>query len=280
MLQGAQESWNNMDLEAEYNNRARVPEHVELIADWHEQAEHFRKSAGGEINLSYGDHERHLCDIFRSKEDTATCMAVFIHGGYWQALDKNAFSHMARGLELHGVSTAIPSYRLSPEVKIADIIDDLRRFCVWLWERHRRHLVVAGHSAGGHLAAAMLATDWSRHDAPDDLVRAGFGISGIYDLRPLIPTSVNANLKLREKSAVAVSPLLQPAPAGGRFEAWVGGDESPEYLRQSASIVAAWTGTGLKAKYVVEEGCNHFTVINSLADATSPMAQSLSRLCQ
>ncbi len=269
-----------MDLDVEYNNRARVPEFADLLEKWQKQAAHFRDSAGGECDLAYGDHERHRCDIFRSKEDSAHLMALFVHGGYWQSLDKSYFSHLARGLEVHGISTAIPSYRLCPDASLAEIINDIRQVCIWLWNRHKRHLVVAGHSAGGHLAAAMLATSWEDHGAPGDLVRAGFGVSGVYDLRPLLPAGQNQALQLDEAEAMAVSPVLWPAPKGERFEAWVGGDESDEFLRQSKTLTACWLGSGVKAKYVEVAGTNHFTVIEALGDPASDMTQALARLCQ
>ena len=269
-----------MDLEKEYNNRARVPEHIDILARWKELAEHHRASAGGEYDLSYGSHERQTCDVFRSKEDTAHSMVVFVHGGYWQGLDKSWFSHLALGLEIHGIATAFPSYRLCPEVSVEEIIDDIRQVCVWLWNRHRRHLVVAGHSAGGHLAAAMFATDWEKCGGPDDLVRAGFGISGLYDLRPLIPTTLNKALQLKEATARAASPLLWPSPTDGKFEAWVGGNESREFLRQSETLAACWSGAGAKAKYVELPGTDHFTVVDALGKPESEMTQALARLCR
>ncbi len=269
-----------MDLELEYNNRARVPEHVKILADWKQHAAQFRASAGGECDLPYGGDARQCCDVFRSKEDTAHCMVVFVHGGYWQALDKSSFSHMARGLEIHGIGTVIPSYRLCPDVSVLEIIEDIRQVCVWLWRRHKRHLVVAGHSAGGHLAAAMLATNWETYDVPDDLVRAGFGISGLYDLRPLIPTTINQALHLKDSTAREASPLLWPTPSGGRFEAWVGGDESPEFLRQSKTLATSWSGAGVKAKYVEQPGSNHFTVVEALGDPATEMTQALAQMCQ
>ena len=269
-----------MDLESEYNNRARVPEHGDVIADWAQRATRYRDSAGGEINLAYGEDDRQVCDIFRTRSDGGEAIAVFVHGGYWQALDKSWFSHMALGLEVHGIAMCVPSYRLCPNVHVADIITDMRQLCLWLWYRHKRPLVVAGHSAGGHLAAAMLATDWSVHDVPDDLVRAGLGISGLYDLRPLIPTSINKALKLDEASAREASPLLWESPTGKRFEAWVGGEESDEFRRQSLTLAACWLGGGVHAKAVIEDGTNHFTVIHPLADPASAMTNALADLCR
>ena len=125
----------------------------------------------------------------------------------------------------------------------------------------------------------MAATDWEALGGPARLVTAGFGISGLYDLRPLIPTGINKALKLDAETALAASPLCWPAPHGVRFEAWVGGKESPEYLRQSVSLEAAWLGTGLGCRSVIAEGENHFTVIAALARPDSPMTMALAQLC-
>ncbi len=268
-----------MDLELEYNNRQRVPEHPAIFAAWAADAAQFRDAAGGELGLAYGPHARHKADIFRSKEDHGGAHAVFIHGGYWQKFDRSDFSHMAQGLEFHGIPMAVPSHRLCPEVSVADVIADMQRFCLWLWERSGRHLVVAGHSAGGHLAACMAATDWEALGGPAHLVTGALGISGLYDLRPLIPTGINKALKLDAETALAASPLCWPAPKGVRFEAWVGGEESPEYLRQSLSLEAAWLGSGLECSSVIAEDENHFTVIAALTRPDSAMTLALAALC-
>ena len=267
-----------MDLEAEYNNRARVPGHPAIIAGWQRDAAAFREAAGGEFDIAYGEHPRQRLDLFRSKDDQSGPLALFIHGGYWMSFDKDHFSHMARGMEFHGVPVAVPSYRLAPDVRISDIIEDLRQCCLFLWQRHGSRLVIAGHSAGAHLAAAMLATDWKARGAPEDLVIAGLGVSGIYDMRPLIPIAVNALLKLDDAEARCTSPLLWKTPAGV-FETWVGGDESEEFRRQSRSLVAAWLGGGVDARYREAPGADHFTVIAPLAQPDSALTRAFAQLC-
>lgn len=268
-----------MDLEAEYNNRARVPEHPEIIAQWRQDAAQFRDAAGGEIDLAYGDHPRQRVDVFRSKDDHGGPMAVFVHGGYWRDFDKSLFSHMALGLEFHSIPVAVPSYRLCPEARVGEIIEDVRRCCLWLWRHYRRRLVVAGHSAGGHLAACMVATDWKAHGAPESLVIGGLGISGLYDLRPLLPIAVNEVLRLEEPEARCASPLLWQTPQGVAFEAWVGEAESDEFRRQSRTIVAAWLGGGVKARYAEVRGANHFSVLSPLAQPDSALTRALAGLC-
>ena len=267
-----------MDLEAEYNNRARVPGHPDIIAGWQRDAAAFRDAAGGELDIAYGVHPRQRLDVFRSKDDQAGPLAVFIHGGYWMSFDKDHFSHVARGLEFHGVPMAVPSYRLCPDVRITDIIEDLRQCCLFLWQRYKRRLVIAGHSAGGHLAAAMLATDWKARGAPEDLVSAGLGISGIYDMRPLIPIAVNEMLKLNDAEARCTSPLLWATPTGV-FETWVGEAESDEFRRQSRTLVAAWLGAGVDARYREAPGADHFTVIAPLAQPDSAITRAFAQLC-
>jgi arylformamidase len=206
-------------------------------------------------------------------------VVVFIHGGYWQALDGSFFSHMARGLNAHGVSVAVPSYDLCPDVTVDRIIDEMRTATRAL-ARLGRPLVMSGHSAGGHLAACMLATDWPALDAalPENLVIAAYTISGLFDLGPLVGTSLNKALRLDAKAARAASPLCWTAPTRGSLDAVVGGNESAEYFRQSQSIVEVWSAAGLATRFGTIPDANHFTAIAPLADPQSPMVLRLKEL--
>jgi arylformamidase len=139
---------------------------------------------------------------------------------------------------------------------------------------------MSGHSAGGHLAACMLATDWPALDPslPPDLVIAAYAISGLFDLGPLVETSVNKALQLDQVTARAVSPLFWKAPAHGSLDAVVGGNESAEYFRQSRTIVDVWSRAGVPTRFGVVPGANHFTAIAPLADPQSPMVARLMEL--
>ncbi len=265
-----------VDYEAEYNNRARVPENPAIIAGWSRDAAAYRETHPARV-IAYGPGVRHRIDLFAG--DNAGPIVVFIHGGYWQALDGSSFSHLAAGLNAHGIDVAVPSYDLCPAVSIADIIGEMQAAMREL-ARFGRPIVVSGHSAGGHLAACMLATDWRAVDAslPADLVTAAYAISGLFDLRPLVNTSINTALKLDEASAHAVSPLFWRAPSRGALDAVVGGDESAEYLRQSRSIVDAWSAAGIATRFAPISGANHFTAIAPLADPNSQMTLRLKQL--
>lgn len=268
----------DVDYEAEYNNRARVPEHPAIIAGWAHDAAAWRAAHPARLKtVAYGAGERNRIDLFAG--DSTGAIVVFIHGGYWQALDGSSFSHMAAGLNAHGIDVAIPSYDLCPAVSIGEIIAEMRSAMREL-ARLGRPLVVSGHSAGGHLAACMLATDWRAFDAslPKDLVTATYAISGLFDLRPLVPTSINNALKLEEASANAVSPLFWKSPTHGSLDAVVGGNESAEYHRQSRTIVDAWAATGIETRYAAIPDANHFTAIAPLAHPDSPMTLRLKQL--
>jgi len=265
-----------VDYEVEYNNRARVPENPSLIAGWARDAAAYRQRHAPR-SIPYGPGARNIIDFFPG--DNEGPIVVFIHGGYWQALDGSFFSHLAGGLNAHGVSVAIPSYDLCPAVTVDDIIQEMRVASREL-ARLGRSLVVSGHSAGGHLAACMLATDWPAFDTslPKDLVVAAYAISGLFDLGPLVETSINNALYLDDATARAASPLFWKAPGRGSLDAVVGENESAEYFRQSRTIVDRWGAAGVATRFGTVPNANHFTAIAPLADPNSPMVLRVKEL--
>ena len=226
-----------MDIAAQYNNRALVPDHPAIIEGWHRDAAAYRAQVRAEIDLSYGARPRNRVDVFHPEHgDRGGPLVVFVHGGYWRSFDKSMFSHMAAGANSHGLVVAVPGYTLCPEVTIPDIIDELRQACLFIYRSFGRPLVVCGHSAGGHLAACMAATNWSQIGSSGDMVKAGLAVSGLFDLRPLMATPLNEDLRLTQADALAASPLMWPVPRSMRFPCWVGADESGEFHRQSRSL--------------------------------------------
>jgi len=273
----------SVDYETEYNNRARVPEHPEIFARWERDGAAYRAaSPQAELGLKYGPSERQTLDIFPAAGDgPKTPLALFIHGGWWRSLHPSSFSQMAKGANAHGVSVAVAGYDLCPQASIETIVGQMRAATLTLWRRYRRPIMVYGHSAGGHLAACMVATDWTTlaPDAPADLVPAAYGISGVYDLAPLTQISVNQDLKLTAESAHELSPLYWDVPAGRVFDAVVGAEESNEFLRQSRTIAEAWRQGMATTRYEAVPG-NHFTVLDPLTDPASAMTARVVELAR
>jgi arylformamidase len=274
----------SVDYEVEYNNRARVPEHGEIFARWAREAAAYRERMGteenAELGLAYGPSPRQKVDLFFPDATGHTPLALFVHGGYWRSLEASTFSHMSAGLNSRGVAVAVAGYDLCPDVTIGQIVNQIRTACLFLWRRFGQRLMVYGHSAGGHLAACMVATDWKKLDpkAPVDLVPAGYSISGLFDLTPLIKTAMNVDLRLDDNEVARISPMYWPVTRGRVFDAVVGGAESAEFLRQSKIITEGWRQKGVETRYEEMPGANHFTVLDPLSDPNSAMTARVAAL--
>ena len=273
----------SVDYEVEYNNRARVPEHAEIFARWQREGAAYRASVhNAKLGLSYGPSMRRTIDLFPARHDDQAPLAMFIHGGYWRSLEPSMFSQSAAGPNALGITVAVAGYDLCPHVSIADIVEQMRAACLMLWRRRRQRIFVYGHSAGGHLAACMVATDWKAFasDAPADLVPAAYSISGVFDLLPLVHVSMNQDLRLDEADARQVSPLYWSIPAPRSLDAVVGALESDEFLRQSKTIAESWRRGATLTRYEEIAGTNHFTVVDALADPDSAMTARVAALAQ
>jgi arylformamidase len=270
-----------IDYEAEYNNRARVPDHPEIFSRWVSEAAAFRAShADAELGLRYGESERQIVDLFWPHAGRDVPIILFIHGGYWRSLEPTAFSHLAAGSNARGIAFAAIGYDLCPAVSMETIIGQVRAAAAFLYRRHGRRLTASGHSAGGHLTACLIATDWKQFasDLPEDLVRTGLSISGLFDLSPLMRTTMNQDLKIDGSNVAGVSPLFWDVAPMRTLDAWVGGAESSEFLRQSAEITKNWSEKGVATEYVAVPGANHFTVLDPLTDPESRMTRRLRQL--
>jgi arylformamidase len=261
-----------IDYEAEYNNRLRIADYRDIVARWQATSAAERGAAHADLDQPYGAGERQRYDLFHAGEPAAP-LVVYIHGGYWQMGGRQDTAFIARALNAAGIAVAVPSYSLCPAVSVMQIIEELRCCLAALWTATHKHPVVAGHSAGGHLTAAMLATDWTTvPGVPPDLVRAGCAISGVFELAPLIPTTINHAMRLDPEAASEASPLRWPPPPRGRtLVAAVGADETGEFHRQSRALTARWARAGVTTEYLSIAGTNHFTVVDELTRPASAL---------
>lgn len=263
--------------EREYNARAAIPEHAQIFARWTEQGAITRRMRASLIDLPFGETPPERLDYFPTRQDAAPLL-VFIHGGYWRSLDKSDFSWLAPPFVQHGVALALPNYGLAPATPIEDIVRQQLKALAWLYRNGDRlgfdpeRIVVAGHSAGAHLTAMMMAALWPTYgtDLPPTLVRAGLAISGIYDLEPLLEAPfVNVDLHLDAQRARALSPIHLPPATIAPLVTAVGALESSEFQRQTMLIGRVWKE--VVARNIPIPGCNHLTVVDQLANPASPL---------
>ncbi len=271
-----------IDYEAEYNNRLLVPDSPKYGNRWAEASAKTRETLTSELDIPYGPGVRNRYDLFlTSKRGGTAPLAVYIHGGVWQRGDRKDYSCCAEQLVARGVDVAMPSYTLGPEAAVTQIFEELRMFLRALWAKTGRRPLVIGHSVGGTMAGAMLAQDWSSFgDVPDDLVRAAYAISGVFEVEPYVHTTYNEAIRLTAEEARRLSPALWPAPKGRTLVAAVGGAESREFVRQSLDLVARWSPAGVKAECVVVPGANHFSIVDEIMRPDSAMLERCVGLAQ
>ncbi len=235
-------------LDRQYNARAAIPDHPQIFARWRELSLAVLERQRWEADYRFGPSPAESLDFYPAAQSGAPLL-VFIHGGYWRSLDKRDFSFLVPAFTDAGVAVALPNYGLAPATSIEEMLRQMLGALAWLYRNAAqlgadpRRIVVAGHSAGAHMAAMMLAADWPCRaaDLPQDLLRGAICISGIYDLQPLARTPfLRADLRLDEATARRVSPVgYRPRLATPLITA-VGGNESTEFKRQNRLIRDAW----------------------------------------
>lgn len=262
-------------LDAQYNNRARIPEHPAILRYWSEASSAALARPGWVRDVAYGPHETERLDILPA--GAGAPVFVYIHGGYWRALDKLDHAFLAPPLVDSGAMFVQLNHALCPAVTIEHIVLQLVQALAWVYRHAHEHggdrdrIVVAGHSAGGHLATMLLRCDWQAvaPDLPGDLVKSALSISGLYDLEPLRHAPFLApDIRLTAASALRLSPWAMPKPARGEVITVVGADETEEFLRQADAIHDAW-GQGVVIAAERVAGRNHMSVLGELADPAS-----------
>jgi len=267
-----------------YNPRLTVQGYAAVFERWQREAERARAQIPCYLDVPYGPAESETMDIFRAKGDSRGLL-MFIHGGYWRALDKRDFSFLAPALTEAGITVAIPNYALCPRVQVRDIVMQMVQAGAWLYRNGSnfgaagRNVQVVGHSAGGHLAAMLLACLWPAYaqDLPKKVVRAALSVSGIYDLREIVKVpSVNCDVRLNERTAIPVSPAFLPPATDAPLYTAVGAEENEGFHFQNAIIADRWKR--VHAGEIACPGDNHFTVLDRLTKSDSALFRAVLRM--
>ena len=259
-----------------YENRIHIPDADRHLAAWPKDAATFRRSfAGADLNLAYGSSKRTHYDLFTPKGgiEAACGLAAFVHGGYWVALSKDDFSHMAAGLLARGWAVAILGYTLAPQARITQITQEISTAVEHLGKTGTGPLRLIGHSAGGHLVSRMMCDDINFGPVTTQRLDRVLSVSGLHDLRPLQRLAKNELWQLDDNESHAESPLLRTPRPGIDLVCLAGADERPEFIRQNAILPLVWQGLGANCHSQLLAGHNHFTIIKTMTRANS-------RLCE
>jgi arylformamidase len=271
-------------LDREYDNRAKVADSAAWLARYTRESDATRRALACRLDVPYGPSRAERLDLFPAAGRDPAPVQVFVHGGYWRSLDKSDFSYVARAFQPAGAAVAVINYGLCPAVDMDELVRQCRAAVAWV-HRHARsfggdpdRLFVSGHSAGGHLAALLMSTDWAAFDgSPPDLIKAGCGISGLYDLEPIRLSYLNADLRLTPEQVSRLSPVHVVPARAGRLLLAVGGLEGSEYHRQTDDLAAAWRARGLGGDVMDMALHDHFSVAGQLERPDSELSRAILR---
>jgi len=255
------------------NNGVAVPGSADIVAGWERRSTEMRERYSDHLDLRYGPRQRNRIDFLKAGENGPTL--VFIHGGYWQHRAKEIFALFAAGPMAHGINVALIGYTLAPEATLDEIVAEIHRALDFLGEQlpalggDARRIVASGWSAGGHLTAMALS---------HPQVKAGIGISGIYDLEPIRHSYLNVKLGLDEAMSRRNSPVMQAGGAMKPLALVVGGAELPLLRKQTADFARHRAKFGLPVTYEEVPGADHFTIMNQMVSPTGRITTLIRQL--
>lgn len=269
------------ELDAEYNLTAIFPESAASYEVFCErESERVRSELDHRLNVPFGPTLAEHVDLYPAGE-TAPVL-IYVHGGFWYLRTSQEFGFVARGPISRGIATVIVNYDLCPRVTIDEIVRQTRAAVAWVYENARSfggdagRIHIAGHSAGGHLVAMLLATDWEgEYGLPGDVVKSAAAISGLYDLAPFPYTFLQPQLQLGWDQVLRNSPVLHIPDAAPPLLVAYGEEETDEFKRQSEAFLSAWRANGLDGERLLLAGKNHYDVIDGFLDAESPLCSAV-----
>ena len=269
------------ELDAQYDLNAMLPEAAARYEAfcWRE-SENVRAALDHRLDVPFGPTIAEHVDVYPAGEKAP--VLVYVHGGFWCLRTSKEFGFVARGPVSRGVATVVTNYDLCPRVTIDEIVRQTRAAVAWAHKNTASfggdpdRIHVAGHSAGGHLVAMLLATDWEgEYGLPGNVIKGATAISGLYDLAPFPYTFLQPKLQLGYDQIHRNSPILHIPDASPPLLVAYGDDETDEFKRQSEEHLDEWRARGLRGERLILQGKNHYEVIDGFLDAESPLCSAV-----
>ena len=270
-------------LEREFNPRATAKNLDERLAAGAAASAATRARLDRVLDVRYGPGENETLDVFPAANPGAP-VQLFIHGGYWRAMDKSDYSFIADVFQPAGATTVVINYDLCPAVTLDTIVEQSNRAIAWTWRNVADYggdpdrLYVSGNSAGGHLTAMALAHDWTADGLPADVIRGAAPITGVFDCEPVLDITVNEEVRLDPEAARRLSPLRHPPRRALPLLIAVGGAEPPLWIGMSEDYAALCRAHGIDCEYMELPGQDHFDVSRAVGDPESPLAHAMLRM--
>lgn len=269
------------ELDAQYNLRAAVPDYTRYAELYERESRKAREELECRLDVPYGPTLAERLDVFLAARGGAPVL-VYFHGGYWHSLSKDESSYVTRGPVSAGVATVVVDYALCPKVSISEIVRQTRAAIAWTYHNAEEfgadpeRVFVAGHSAGGHLSTMAALTDWQGgYGLPADIIKGGFPISGLFDLRPFPYTYLQPKLQLGWGEVASQSPLLNLPGQAPPLLVSYGEEETGELRRQSQDFLDAWKERSLSGELLPQPGKHHFSAIDGFLDADSLLCSAI-----
>jgi arylformamidase len=268
------------EMEFQYNPRVSVAEYPELAKRRAADSAKVRSTLKSWLDVSYGSSRREILDIYPSVKEGGPVL-VYYHGGYWRGGSKEDNCGFAPTFVRRGVNVVIVEYDLCPQVTVTDIVGQARASLAWVYRNIARYngdpsrLYIAGHSAGGQLAAMILARDWTQEGLPRNLVKGAVLTSGVYDLEMVMHIGVNDEIRVTPELVKENSPFLHPPLPVCSVIVGVGGAEPEGWQRMSQDFFQLCKERGMDCEYLAVPGANHFTLPEHMADAESPLTRAM-----
>ena len=282
--------YDQASLDRQYNNRLQVPDYITYLERWDFLSRQTEKDFKSIKDIAYGEYERERLDIYPSSLPQSTTL-IFIHGGYWQRLDKNDFQFIAKGFLSYNITTVLITYPLAPAVTIDQIVSSCRKAIQWLQQNISSfngdpdQMYVAGHSAGGHLATMLMCTDpiaigWKELNLQSNIIKGVCAISGLHNLIPIWLSDINDVLKMDKEMAIRNSPIQLVRQLQRPLIIATGADESDEFKAQGRELYDCWKDKSSSVQLLEIDGLNHYSILETIIDPRAPLHKAVCQLMQ